>query len=112
MLICVFTSRGYLKGHRVRISAGNKVICIYPCLTFQTFVYQNESMIVSPPIAIVQGCQSYYQLHRHNFIGLLSKSQNLIGCYGYKKCDFFKNVKKSSPNKHKGREANTLPTCL
>ena len=40
--IGVFTSTGYLKGHRVLISAapnlGNKVICRYPGFTFQTFV--------------------------------------------------------------------------
>ena len=42
ILIDIFTSRGYLKGQGVLISAvpslGNKVICRYPGFTFQTFV--------------------------------------------------------------------------
>ena len=42
IFIGVFTSRGYLKGHKVLISAapnlGNKVICRYSGFTFQTFI--------------------------------------------------------------------------
>ena len=42
ILIDIITSRGYLKGQEVLISAapslGNKVICWYSDFTFQTFV--------------------------------------------------------------------------
>ena len=42
LFICVLTSSGYLKGHRVLISAapnlGNKVICKNSGFTFQTFI--------------------------------------------------------------------------
>ena len=51
--IGVFTSRGYLKGHKVLISAGpnlgNKVICRYSLLTIQTFIY-NKIIILSFPL--------------------------------------------------------------
>ena len=86
ILIGIFTSRGYVKGQGVLISAvtslffffflvkwlRNKVICRYPGFTFQTFVYQNEYIIRSPFLKGFPFQLSKNASHTPSFINLIS----------------------------------------